>query len=290
MVQPLSEKAKGKQRADVIQEDVPDRDGPTPPRSLMVRFTEGFEDLVLHVTEHDLARDVKTKVHPLSSCSSILSVHAILLCRWTQIREARPQLQRRRLRLIHAGRLLTDETQLASWLGTLEERQLRAATKGKDETDPLALLIPPGPSVPGSVPWLHCSVGAPLSDGEEDGDAQAQVRWRYSPSWHTYDLSSDPTTNHIAVAPESRRRRLSLYAALTALRRQASPKTTSSTFEDSSTRARPQTTSPPPSFRRKRNVRSLVFFFLFIHIHSMLLFPAPPPCPRVFLTILFRLW
>ncbi|KAI0252119.1 DUF2407 C-terminal domain-containing protein [Lactifluus subvellereus] len=151
MVQPLSEKAKGKQRADVIPEGVPDRDGPTPLRELMVRFTEGFEDLVLQVTEHDLARDVKTK-----------------------IREARPQLQRRRLRLIHAGRLLTDGTQLASWLGTLEERQQRAATKGKDEADSLALSIPPGPSAPGSVPWLHCSVGASLSDGEEDGDAQSQ--------------------------------------------------------------------------------------------------------------------
>jgi hypothetical protein len=108
-------------------------------------------------------------------------MHAILLCRPTQIRAARPQLQRRRLRLIHAGRLLTDGTQLASWLGTLEERQQRAATKGKDEPDlpTLPSTLTPGPSAPGYVPWLNCSVGAPLSDGEEDSnDAQPQVRWQ----------------------------------------------------------------------------------------------------------------
>ncbi|KAH9980094.1 DUF2407 C-terminal domain-containing protein [Lactifluus volemus] len=99
----------------------------------------------------------------------------ILLLLWAQIRVARPQLQCRRLRLIHSGRLLTDGTHLASWFGTLEERQQRAATKGKDEFDTLTSLNSPGPSAQqGSVPWLHCSVGAPLSDGEEDSDAQPQ--------------------------------------------------------------------------------------------------------------------
>ncbi|KAI0297756.1 DUF2407 C-terminal domain-containing protein [Russula brevipes] len=150
MVQPLSEKAKGKQRADPIPEDVPDSSGPMPPRELMVRFTEGVQDLMLHVAEHDSVRDMKAK-----------------------IREARPQLQRRRLRLIHAGRLLADSTQLASWFGTLEERQQRAAKRGKDDPDPSirpTVLI----SAPAPVPWLQCSVGVQIPDGEEDGEAQPQ--------------------------------------------------------------------------------------------------------------------
>jgi hypothetical protein len=182
MVQPLSEKAKGKQRANAIPEDVLDHGDSIPPRELMVRFTEGFEDLVLHVAEHDSVRDVKAKVHPRLIVH--LSMRLILLLLWAQIRVARPQLQCRRLRLIHSGRLLTDGTHLASWFGTLEERQQRAATKGKDEFDTLTSLNSPGPSAQqGSVPWLHCSVGAPLSDGEEDSDAQPQVRRHYSPSW-----------------------------------------------------------------------------------------------------------
>jgi len=154
-MQPLSEKAKGKQRAEPIAEDVLNNGGPIPPRQLMVRFTEGVEDLVLQVAEDDSVRDVKVK-----------------------IREARPKLQRRRLRLIHAGRLLTDRTQISSWLGTLEERQQRAATKVKDETDPsiLPTALPTGTSSASvsAVPWLHCSVGAQLTDGEEEGEAQPQ--------------------------------------------------------------------------------------------------------------------
>jgi hypothetical protein len=64
MVQPLSEKAKGKQRADTILDDVLDRGNPPPPRELMVRFTDGVQDLTLHVSDHDLVRDVKAKVRP----------------------------------------------------------------------------------------------------------------------------------------------------------------------------------------------------------------------------------
>lgn len=148
MPNPLSDKAKGKQRADPITEGVPGR-GSSTPRELMVRFTEGVQDLVLRLTEHDSVHDVKVK-----------------------IREARPQLQRRRLRLIHAGRLLNDSTQLASWLSTFEERQQRAAAK---DTDSSMAPITPGSAAPGPVLWLlHCSVGPQLSEGEEDEDARAQ--------------------------------------------------------------------------------------------------------------------
>lgn len=65
-MQPLSEKAKGKQRADPVPEDALNRSNPPPPRELMVRFTDGVQDLVLHIAEHDSVRDVKAKVcsHP----------------------------------------------------------------------------------------------------------------------------------------------------------------------------------------------------------------------------------
>jgi hypothetical protein len=52
-----------------------------------------------------------------------------------------------------------------------------------------------------------------------------------------------------------RRRKSSLYAALTASVPQASPKMTSSTFEGSSTRAQPRTISLLPNSRQTKNVR-----------------------------------
>jgi hypothetical protein len=63
-MQPLSEKAKGKQRADPIPEGLFNNGGPIPPRQLMLRFTEGVQDLVLHVAEDDSVRDIKAKVSP----------------------------------------------------------------------------------------------------------------------------------------------------------------------------------------------------------------------------------
>ncbi|SRR6266436_495801 len=74
-MQPLSEKAKGKQRADTILEGVPNNGGPIPPRQLMVRFTEGVQDLVLHVAEDDSVRDVKAKVCPSFSLVFYTIVH-----------------------------------------------------------------------------------------------------------------------------------------------------------------------------------------------------------------------
>jgi hypothetical protein len=57
----LSAKAKGKQRATEFIEDE-QTSSSSSPRTLVVRFTEGDDDLTLEVTEQDTVRDVKIKV------------------------------------------------------------------------------------------------------------------------------------------------------------------------------------------------------------------------------------
>jgi len=136
----LSEKAKGKQRA--IDPELDGEPSRTDSRNLTIRFTEGIPDLVLFVTSTDAVRDVKAKIVT-----------------------ARPQLKDRRLRLIHAGRLLTDGTLLHPWLSTLEGRQLRAKTSD-------ASLSSPRPHI---ITWLHCSVGPTLEAGTETEDNPPQV-------------------------------------------------------------------------------------------------------------------
>ncbi|KAG6330552.1 hypothetical protein ID866_8535 [Astraeus odoratus] len=126
----LSEKAKGKQRA--ID---PELSGLQDSRDLTIRFTEGIPDLVLHVTDKDTIRDVKAKI--------VIS---------------RPQLRDRRLRLIHAGRLLTDGIRLHSWLITLEEKQQRATPSNETTSSPVQ---------PSAITWLHCSVGPKVELGTE---------------------------------------------------------------------------------------------------------------------------
>jgi len=136
----LSEKAKGKQRAT----EPPSEPEPQPElsRDLVIRFTEGIPDLILKVSQKDAIRDVKNN-----------------------IRNARPQLEDRRLRLIHSGRLLTDGTLLYSWITTLEERQRRATS---DEAS--------GTQQPSNITtWLHCSVGPKIESGEEGEDAKTQM-------------------------------------------------------------------------------------------------------------------
>ncbi|KAH9991249.1 hypothetical protein BJV77DRAFT_1068389 [Russula vinacea] len=223
-MQTLSEKAKGKQRADPIREDAFNHGGPIPPRQLMVRFTEGVQDLVLHIAEHDSVRDVKAK-----------------------IREARPKLQHRRLRLIHAGRLLADGTHLESWLSTLEERQQRAAaTKAKDDADPSILSpsapLPSSAAAPGPVPalpWLHCSVGAQLSDGDEDGEVQPQVSVSFSVS------------GSAKISDEAQIKPLRGFDRLAAA---GFSEDDILNFEDNSIRAHPRTTSPRRNSQQKKNV------------------------------------
>ncbi|KAH9949787.1 DUF2407 C-terminal domain-containing protein [Amylocystis lapponica] len=130
----VSEKAKGKQRA--VEPEAQLEAGEVPSRALIIRFTEGIPDLTVSVGEQEAVRDVKSK-----------------------IRDARPQLKDRRLRLILAGQLLADTTSLYSRLASLEVRQRRAArdpyTEGETE------------QATGTT-WLHCSVGPSITEGEEE--------------------------------------------------------------------------------------------------------------------------
>jgi len=139
----LSEKAKGKLRAPDAPDTGRGSSSTQPPsRDLTIRFTEGGSDLIVHVVEKDTVRDVKQK-----------------------IRGARPELQKRRLRLIHSGRLLTDGTFIYSWLISLEDKQRKAVKEAAAEEVP---------SVGQTLTWLHCSVGPELTQEEEEEDlAQA---------------------------------------------------------------------------------------------------------------------
>ncbi|KAH0589150.1 UPF0645 membrane protein C20H4.02 [Termitomyces sp. J132] len=138
----LSEKAKGKQKAaDSLSESPASQSVSSGARDLVIRFTEGYQDLVVIVDQRDTVRDVKRK-----------------------IREGRPELKDRRLRLIHAGRLLTEGTFLYSWLASLEERQKQTAANATSSSQ--------HPHT-ASVTWVHCSVGPKLESGDmEEGTIQ----------------------------------------------------------------------------------------------------------------------
>ncbi|EJD50502.1 hypothetical protein AURDEDRAFT_150207 [Auricularia subglabra TFB-10046 SS5] len=138
--QPLSEKAKGKQRAVEPEAAPREEDVTEAHRDVLVRFSEGAHDLLIPVTRADTVRDIKR-----------------------QIRDQRPLLERRRLKLIHAGRLLVDGTHVLEYLQTLESRAASRTEhpgaekdKGKDKRKPV---------------WLQCSVGARLEPHEEDDGA-----------------------------------------------------------------------------------------------------------------------
>ena len=84
---PLSEKAKGKQRA-VEPQPVPEppvTHTPDQTRDLVIRFSEGVPDLVVSVGQRDAVRDVKEKasIAYLSSfLDGTLNTHENLDSRW----------------------------------------------------------------------------------------------------------------------------------------------------------------------------------------------------------------
>jgi len=164
MATSLSEKAKGKQRA-VDTPDVGQGSSSTQPasRNLTIRFTEGGSDLIVHVGERDTVGDVKQKVFGTPRClgEKLTKCHG-------KVRDVRPELQRRRLRLIHSGRLLTDGTFIYSWLTSLEDKQRKAV---KEVTPEEEVTI-----ASQALTWLHCSVGPELTQEEEEEENLSQVR------------------------------------------------------------------------------------------------------------------
>ncbi|GBE83261.1 hypothetical protein SCP_0503090 [Sparassis crispa] len=138
----LSEKAKGKQRA---VEPANEPEAKALSKDLTIRFTEGIPDLMLAVAEKDTVRDVKTN-----------------------IRASRPQLEKRRLKLILSGQLLTDSALLYTRIVVLEERQRRAASGGQ----PNVVSLEPSPA---ASTWLHCSVGPPIAD-EEEAEEESKIQ------------------------------------------------------------------------------------------------------------------
>ncbi|KAL5641535.1 hypothetical protein ACGC1H_001875 [Rhizoctonia solani] len=152
----LSDKAKGKQRATNDEDTEPEQRRP-----ITIRFTESEPDLLLGVSSRDTIRDVKAL-----------------------IRSLRPLLERRRLRLVHAGRLLTDGTRLVPWLEALEAHSRKSnahnVTSRSSVSSPTATNFPPRRSTssiqePDPEPtdvWIHCSIGP---EGEDnDGDDKQQ--------------------------------------------------------------------------------------------------------------------
>ncbi|KAF8170331.1 DUF2407 ubiquitin-like domain-containing protein [Mycena galopus ATCC 62051] len=133
-MQPLSEKAKGKQRAVEFPDSRPCSVPVALPATcdLVIRFPEGTPDLRVVVTEHDTLKDVKD-----------------------MIRCERPQLSNKRLRFIHSGRLLADTLVLHAWLVELDEKRKQSV---EDDSGP-----------PNSeTTWMHCSVGREIEDGEDE--------------------------------------------------------------------------------------------------------------------------
>ncbi len=95
--------------------------------------------------------------------------HSLLNGRYLQIKQERPTLARRRLRLIHAGRLLSDGSYLFQILQPHEQRKSRAIDDKDEGTHGT-------PTVPFPI-WLHCSVGAEMTGTEAEAeDLKTQVR------------------------------------------------------------------------------------------------------------------
>jgi hypothetical protein len=135
----LSERAKGKQRATEANEQENDA---ASRRTVTVRFTEGHPDLELSIGRVDTVKEIKR-----------------------QIRECRPELQRKRLRLIHLGRLLANNMNIYSHILLLEEQQRHLSTQDDASTE-----IDPNASKGGI--WIHCSVGADMKPEDEDDAVQ----------------------------------------------------------------------------------------------------------------------
>ncbi|WOO76827.1 DSC E3 ubiquitin ligase complex subunit 3 [Vanrija pseudolonga] len=155
---PKSEKARGKQRAV----DTSDEDEPAVPKAKgKARKAEAGRAVTVIFSNEEAGGNLEVWVEDGESVGHVKE----------NIRHLRPSLAGLQLRLIHAGRLLTDGILLLPWLRSLEERVRRqAAGVGGDVGEVLREvgLTDEGadkPRPPEKI-YLHCNVGGPQAAGE----------------------------------------------------------------------------------------------------------------------------
>jgi hypothetical protein len=126
----MSDKARGKQRTVDLQEEGSSDSSAF--YEMSIRFSDGSPDLRVQLQDTSCIREVK----------------AI-------IRENRPTLNTKRLRLIHSGRILVNQARIYGRGGVFDGQ---TGASGKQSH------------------WLHCAIGSTLEtpEGEEDEES-AQV-------------------------------------------------------------------------------------------------------------------
>ncbi|KAL1413144.1 hypothetical protein Q8F55_000893 [Vanrija albida] len=157
---PKSEKARGKQRAvDTSDDDEPP--AAAPKAKGKARKAEAGRAVTVIFSNEEAGGNLEVWVEDGESVGHVKE----------NIRALRPSLAGLQLRLIHAGRLLTDGILLLPWLRSLEERVRRqAAGVGGDVGEVLREvgLTDEGadkPRAPQKV-YLHCNVGGPQAAGD----------------------------------------------------------------------------------------------------------------------------
>lgn len=116
-----------------------------------------------------------------------------------KIREQKPELAKRRLRLIYSGRLLADSIILHEWLAAQDAKKAQAGHKDKTPDVPstetthrnsMSSIRSKGKQrysiaddedvgeaggmmgVSQQPTWIHCSLGAEIAEGEDEDDGQ----------------------------------------------------------------------------------------------------------------------
>lgn len=97
-------------------------------------------------------------------------------------------MSKRRLRLVHAGRILTDGIRLVPWLDALESRARKASAAANANRSPTSPSFSATHSYPPRTStssrdletdndiWIHCSIGPEGEDvDEEEKQQQAQI-------------------------------------------------------------------------------------------------------------------
>jgi hypothetical protein len=170
----MSDKAKGKQRAEPIdltaltpqsKLSAPAQDY-SPNIKFSIRFTDGAQDLRLELPTTNRVAALVVAVSP--SLGDEFTTFSI-----SQIRERRPDLSRRKLRLIHGGKNLARTLPLST-LRPNRRSFPETESSGTSQLPSLNTRSPNGPSLLDELLWIHCSVGDDVHE-EEDEDEVAEV-------------------------------------------------------------------------------------------------------------------